>query len=170
MGGRPREVHAPPMATLATDTYTLRYLDGLAHVAGDPAAGETSTLEIAMPHGAMAPLHVHDEDEAVFVLEGRLSFYVGNDVVSVSAGDCFVAPRGLPHTYRVDSAEGARWQVVSTNGRYERFVETVGRPAGADALAGPAPFGLVEAVAVTAAAADNGIEILAPAGVLPSDL
>jgi quercetin dioxygenase-like cupin family protein len=160
------------MASLETGTRTLRYLDGLAYVRADGEAGETRVLEVAMPQGAMTPLHVHDEDETIFVLEGRMTFYVGVDVVSVSAGGCFVAPRGLPHTYRVDSAEGARWQVVTTHGRYERFVDTVAVSADADAdeLAAPAPFGVREAVAVTAAAARNGIEILAPAGVLPSDL
>ena len=159
------------MASLETGTRTLRYLDGLAYVRADGEAGETRVLEVAMPQGAMTPLHVHDEDETIFVLEGQMTFYVGVDVVSVSAGDCFVAPRGLPHTYRVDSPEGARWQVVTTHGRYERFVETVAvaGDADADALA-PAPFGVREAVAVTAAAARNGIEILAPAGGLPSDL
>ena len=170
MGGGSPRAHTRAMTTLATDTHTLRYLDGLAYLRADRVAGETAMLELAMPHGAMAPLHVHDEDETIFVLEGRVTFYVGNDVVAVSAGDCFVAARGLPHTYRVDSEEGARWQVVTTHGRYERFVETVGRPAVGEAPAAAAPFGIREAVAVTAAAARNGIEILAPAGVLPSDL
>ena len=108
------------MATLTTHTETSWFLGGTAriHAGRIESESETAVVEITMPHGAMAPLHVQDEDETIYVVEGEVTFYVGADVVSVAAGDCFVAPRGIPHTYRVDSEGGARWVVVTTAGRY----------------------------------------------------
>jgi mannose-6-phosphate isomerase-like protein (cupin superfamily) len=48
----------------------------------------------------VAPLHLHhDEDEAWYVLEGRLGFLVGEDEHVAEAGDAVVVPRGTPHTY-----------------------------------------------------------------------
>jgi hypothetical protein len=75
------------------------------------------------------------------------------------AGDSVFAPRGIPHTLRVDS--DARWLVTSTPAGFEAFVRAVGTP---DPASLPAP----EEVARTAA--QHGIEILGPPGMLPSEL
>jgi uncharacterized RmlC-like cupin family protein len=47
-----------------------------------------------------APLHVHhDDDEAWYVLEGRLKVRVGDDQFDVPAGAAIIGPHGLPHTF-----------------------------------------------------------------------
>lgn len=48
---------------------------------------------IAPPH-----LHLHD-DEAWYVLEGRLVVRVGDNEVEARAGSAVFVPRGTPHTY-----------------------------------------------------------------------
>src|SRR5579859_1527546 len=54
----------------------------------------------AGPPRLIAPFHVHyDDDEAWYVLEGKLVFQLGNQQVEASAGTAVFAPRGLPHTY-----------------------------------------------------------------------
>ena len=58
----------------------------------------------------MVPLHVHHEEDEVFhVLDGALELFVDGDRFVVEAGRMVVAPRGVPHAYRVSSAEPARW-------------------------------------------------------------
>jgi mannose-6-phosphate isomerase-like protein (cupin superfamily) len=48
----------------------------------------------------IAPLHVHhDEDEAWYVLEGRLGFRLGDDEVEAGAGEGVLAAAGTPHSY-----------------------------------------------------------------------
>ncbi len=159
------------MAAQTTQT-NLWFLDSLAtiRVSHDEAPGAVSAIELSLPHGAMPPLHVQDEEERVYVLDGRATFYVGGNVRHVRTGDSVVIPAGIAHTYRVDSARGARWLVLTVTGRFERFVRAVSRPAEADERP-PAngPLTLPEAVAVTKAAAQNGIEILAPSGTLPAE-
>ena len=64
-----------------------------------------------------------------------------------------LAPRGVPHTYRVGDAP-ARWLNVSMPSSFEQFVEDVAT------LDDQTPEAL-------AAAAERGIEILGPPGTMP---
>jgi mannose-6-phosphate isomerase-like protein (cupin superfamily) len=49
----------------------------------------------------IAPLHVHHEDdEAWYVLQGRLGFRLGDEAFEVGPGSAVMARRGTPHTWR----------------------------------------------------------------------
>jgi quercetin dioxygenase-like cupin family protein len=110
---------------------------------------------VEVPAGQMSPLHVHHaEDEGFYVIEGEARFYLPGRELTLRPGDFFLAPRGVPHTYRAGD-EGARWLVATTPAGFERFV------AGAAALEEPTPQ------AVAAVAAEYDIEILGPPGALP---
>jgi quercetin dioxygenase-like cupin family protein len=79
------------------------------------------------------PLHVHSrEDEAMYVLEGQIRFRVGDDEFVAGPGTWVWQPRGVPHTFRVES-EGARALVIFTPGGLERMLEEGGVPAGESA-------------------------------------
>lgn len=109
-------------------------------VSCEDGADGISILENTAPHGDSPPLHVHaGEDEAFYVLEGELRLAVDGDERVLGAGEAAVAPKGSRHSYRVESAEGARWLVTTTAGDFERFVRTISRPAEGDGL--PAPAG-----------------------------
>jgi mannose-6-phosphate isomerase-like protein (cupin superfamily) len=61
----------------------------------------------------VAPLHLHrSEDEAWYVLEGRLGFRVGDDEIVASAGDAVLVPRGTAHTYWNAGNDPARYLLV----------------------------------------------------------
>jgi mannose-6-phosphate isomerase-like protein (cupin superfamily) len=54
----------------------------------------------ASPPLWIAPLHLHhNDDEAWYVLEGRLCVKVGDDTVQAAAGAAVLVPKGTPHTY-----------------------------------------------------------------------
>ena len=153
------------MKTLGTQHNILWFLDGTARIR--VSEDGVSVVEVTMPRGAMPPLHAQDEDETVHVLDGSVTFYIGDETIDAEAGRTVVAPKGVPHTYRVAS-KTARWLVVTEPGRFESFVRAVSRPAALRGLPEPAAgVTIEEAVAFTAAAAANGVEILAPAGTLP---
>ena len=65
------------------------------------------------PGRPIAGLHLHrSDDEAWFVLEGRLGFQVGDEQREVSAGEAILVPRGTPHSFWNAAPEPARYLLV----------------------------------------------------------
>ena len=131
------------------------------HISGLQTDGAFALLESTGPAGDHTPLHVHHlDDEGFYVLDGQLTLWAGDDTQVLRAGDSILAPRGVPHTLRVDT--DARWLVTSTPAGFEAFVRAVGAPEPPSSL--PAPDELARV------AAQHAIEILGPPGMLPSEL
>ena len=127
------------------------------HISGAQTGGAFALLDSWAPAGDRTPLHVHrDVDEGFYVLEGELTLWVGDETHVLRAGEGLLAPKGIPHTIRVGEG-GARWLVASAPADFEAFVRAV-------AAAAPDPEEL------TRIAAEHGIDILGPPGMLPSDL
>lgn len=67
----------------------------------------------------IAPPHLHRvDDEAWYVLEGKLHIRVGPEVKEVGAGSALIVPRGTPHTYRNAGTEPVRYLLVMTPNIY----------------------------------------------------
>jgi hypothetical protein len=114
----------------------------------------------------MPPLHVHRrDDETFYVLEGELTLFVAGEQIVLGPGQAALAPRDVPHAYRVESEE-ARWLVITTPAGFDAFVREVAEPAPAEELP-PAgrPF---DPAVLGQAAAKVGIEILGAPGTLPA--
>jgi mannose-6-phosphate isomerase-like protein (cupin superfamily) len=140
--------------TPATATDELIFLGSRARIlATGDALGVVDMLEV--PAGSMPPLHVHHgSDECFYVLRGEATVFMPGVERTIRPGDFLLAPRGIPHTYRVGD-EPCHWLVVSQPAGFERFVEAVAR------LDEPGPERLA------AIAAEHDIEILGPPGTLP---
>jgi quercetin dioxygenase-like cupin family protein len=126
---------------------------------------ETATLiRSEEAAGGMPPLHVHhDHDELFYVVEGRLSLFLPEATVELGPGEAAFAPRGVPHTYRVE--EDAVTLVTTTSGAFGSFVREMSVPAADDGFAPPGA--LPGPAELTECAARHGIEILGPPGALP---
>lgn len=139
------------------------YFGGLMTVkAGGEHTGERFSLhEHLAPRGMATPLHVQPrEDEAFYVLEGDLTFFLDGEPLSIPAGGSAFVPRGTPHSFRVES-ETARYLVLNTPAGHERFFRAVGEPARELTLPPPADAP-PDMERMAAAAADAGFEILGP--------
>lgn len=129
------------------------------------AAGEDGicVVEHRMPYGDSPPLHVHrHEDEVFHVLEGRIRFVIDGKEWIAGAGETVIAPKGLPHTYRVESRDGARTLTVTRGSDFETMLRQASRPAERPELppqAEPTPEIIA---ALTRLCADNGIDIVGP--------
>ena len=146
----------------------LWFLDTLVrvHVDGDGSSGTLGLVESTARGGDMPPLHVHhNEDEAFYVLDGRMTLFVADrEPIELEAGQSVLAPKGVPHVYRVES-DRARWLVAVGPSGFDAFVREIAEPAEVDDLP---PAGRVHDVErVTVAASRHGIEILGPPGTLP---
>jgi quercetin dioxygenase-like cupin family protein len=104
----------------------------------DQTGGLLSTLEIIAPPGAAAPLHTHHaEDEGFLILEGEVTFQVGQETIEAKAGDWLFGPRDVPHAFTV-GPDGARMFWTLTPGGFDRFVVDASEPA--QALTPPPSF------------------------------
>jgi hypothetical protein len=117
-----------------------------------------------MPYVSSPPLHLHrTEDEVFHVLEGEFRVKLRDEEHRVGPGEILVAPKGVPHTYRVESAQGGRCLTITVRGDFERFVRAMSRPAQRPGLPVPAgPPSADDIAALKATAAQYGIEIVGP--------
>lgn len=120
-------------------------------------------LAFDSPPNEGPPTHVHhDEDEIFHVTEGAMLLRVGDKETLVTAGMTVVAPKGVPHVFRVVSPEGARGVAMTTGGGFEGLVRRLGRApahAGLPEFAVPTPEMQAE---LAKAAEENGISIVGP--------
>jgi mannose-6-phosphate isomerase-like protein (cupin superfamily) len=132
------------------------------------ADGEHSVLEMVAPAGDQPPLHVHnDSEEGFYLLEGEVTFWAGEVERRIGPGEFVLGPRGVPHTYRVEGESPARFIVTSSTGAFAAFVQAYGVPAERQEL----PKGVVVDVErLGRLAAEHGIELLGPPGMLPAHL
>ena len=99
--------------------------------------GQMTIVEITEAPGAEAPLHVHHrEDEGFWVLEGDVTFEVGDMTIEAQAGDYAFGPRDIPHRYTVGDT-GCRMLFICTPGGFEKLVTEMSEPAGSRTLPPP---------------------------------
>jgi len=114
--------------------------------------------EADMTKLAEPPLHVHHtEDEAWYVLSGKLTFHIGERTQEAPPGTFVFAPRNLPHWFTVDEEPARVLVFASPGGAFERIVEQTGVPA--DTATGPLP---PDPAAIAEPLRANGVEILGP--------
>jgi mannose-6-phosphate isomerase-like protein (cupin superfamily) len=68
---------------------------------GTLTGGRLAIIETELaPSLFSPPQHIHRSIEEIFyILEGELSFKVGEEVISASVGTQVLIPRGVPHTF-----------------------------------------------------------------------
>lgn len=94
----------------------------------EKTGGALGVVEVSFYRGFGPPLHVHHrEDEAFYVIEGEIRFRRGEEEFVGGPGSWVWGPRGVPHTFKVES-DGARALVVATPAGFERMFEVVGVP------------------------------------------
>ncbi|SDJ38273.1 cupin domain-containing protein [Nonomuraea jiangxiensis] len=97
-------------------------------VPGEATGRSMSVLMFDDAQGQAPPLHVHDgEDELWIVLDGEISFFVGDARHDLAAGQVAHGPRGVPHSYLVRSPR-SRMAVVYAPSGIEEWFRTNGSP------------------------------------------
>jgi mannose-6-phosphate isomerase-like protein (cupin superfamily) len=129
----------------------------------DASADGVAIAEHHLPHGDSPPLHVHHrEDEIFHVLEGVVRFRVGEQEVVAGPGHSLVGPKGVPHSFRVESPNGARMLTLTPGPDFEGLICDVSRPAGSASLPDPITPTPEMAAAIAEAAERRNITILGP--------
>ena len=129
-----------PVAVARDEGEARWWLGSLAVIKATAAntGGQLTIIEVTWPPHAEAPLHVHYwEDEGFWVLEGDVTFEVGDTTIEAHAGDYAFGPRNIPHRFTVGSA-GCRMLFILTPGGFEALVIAMSEPAGSRTLPPPA--------------------------------
>jgi quercetin dioxygenase-like cupin family protein len=123
-----------------------------------------SVLEHHAPVGHSPPLHIHHTEDEIFqVLSGDFRFQVGGQAHSLKSGAFLLTPKGVSHTFRVESAAGGRWLTVTTHTDFERFVRAVGQPAPrAELPPSPGPPTPAAAAHLAEVGSRYGIQLVGP--------
>lgn len=89
----------------------------------EESEGRVAIVELT--GGGYPPLHHHDFDETFYVLEGELTFQLGDDVFTRHAGELTFAPRGASHTYANLGGVLARALPVIAPAGFERYFDGI---------------------------------------------
>ena len=73
---------------------------------GEQAGGDWAVVEWRLRAGDEPPIHTHTrEDETLYVLEGAITAYVGDQRIDVEAGSYAALPKDVPHGLSVRGDE-----------------------------------------------------------------
>ena len=148
-------VHLPGAAELRWLGETFTYF----LATGEQTEGEFALVDEQAKRGESVPLHVHRDDvESFYVIEGEITFYLGDQPgVRAGPGSFVHIPGGTTHGFRIES-ETARYLILTTprHGDFYRAVTLPSRPGGLP------PLESVEGAQIKKAAQEYGIEFIGP--------
>jgi quercetin dioxygenase-like cupin family protein len=110
-------VHLPPGAGRR---YEMGRIDAVFKADGPETADRYSISEWWLePHTAGPGAHTHPEDDVFYVLDGTLSFLLGERWVDAPRGSFVLAPGGTPHDFENRTGERAGALNFSAPGGFE---------------------------------------------------
>lgn len=129
-------------------------------LSGDVVDGRLAIVEALATRAAEPPRHIHHrEDELWYVLDGQMTFQVGDTTLVAPAGAFAYAPKGVAHAFTID-VEPTRVLILATPSGFERFALELGVPADSDEM--PAGLTLPPPEVLGPVAARYDIEIVGP--------
>lgn len=96
-------------------------------VAAQQTEGRLFQMHSAEPRGAAPPVHTHQGDETLYVIDGDVSVFLGDERIEAGAGDFVLVPKGAEHTWLVRS-EHAELLVTLAPAGLEGFFTEFGTP------------------------------------------
>jgi quercetin dioxygenase-like cupin family protein len=109
------------------------WMGGLATIKAttEQTGGQYTLVEVLVPEFPMEEslLHVHHfEDEGFYILEGEMTFYVGEETIKARPGSYLFGPKDIPHAFSVDSGPARLLFILSPAGM-EGAIREMGEPA-----------------------------------------
>jgi quercetin dioxygenase-like cupin family protein len=126
---------------------------------GEDTNGKYALWEAIVPPGGGPPPHVHSrEEEGFFVLEGEITFQVGDQRYVASCGIFANMPVGTPHSFKNESGQPAKMLILIAPAGLEKMFFEVGVPLEPRAVVSPPPS-KEDIEKLVKAAARYGVEI-----------
>lgn len=166
--GNAHEVGAPYARRMDRESSVV-YMDCLFSVlaGSDDNGGRFGLIEMIAPRGREPSRHLHHtDDEGFYVLEGDVTFYVGDETYRASPGTFVFLPHGVPHSYFFES-DMVRMLSIIAPGGLEGHFQNASFSEPAESLTLPPPAGEPDPTILEMMAEDlasYGTEIVGPPG------
>ena len=96
---------------------------------GEDTNGKYALWEAVVPPGGGPPSHVHSrEEEGFYILEGEITFLVGEQRLVAGPGMFGNMPVGTPHAFKNESGQPARMLISVAPAGLEKMFFEVGQP------------------------------------------
>jgi quercetin dioxygenase-like cupin family protein len=134
----------------------------------DDTGGRFGLMEMLAPKGLEPSRHLHyHDDEGFYVLEGDVTFSIGEEIHEARPGTFVFLPQGVPHSYTFETDEVRMLGIVAPGGieqhfRDPRFAEPAEAPMLPPAATGPPDIAVLEKLAEDLAG--YGTEVVGPPG------
>jgi quercetin dioxygenase-like cupin family protein len=151
------------VARQAEEGKALWVLGGLYEVkaSGAETDGKLTVMQMTIPAGMGPPPHVHPGGEAVYVIEGRIRYHIGDDEIEGGPGSFFYVPEGVWENF--EPVEDVRLLVIyAPSAEIDEFFDEVGDPAEQREVPPPSDEP-PDVERIMAAAERHGMQIQAPA-------
>ena len=129
---------------------------------GEETDGKYATFEAIVPPGSGPPPHIHSrEEESFLVLEGEMTFQLGDERFVAGEGTFLNMPVGSLHSFKNQSDKTARLLISLAPAGLEKMFFEVGTPLTGDVKPAPPPSE-AEIKKLLEAAPRYGVEIKVP--------
>src|SRR3989337_1182257 len=99
-------------------------------LASEDTGGADSMAEGTSPPGGGTPPHIHhNEDEALYVVEGEVEMLLDDRTTRASAGSLAYVPKGTLHTFKNVGTSASGVAAILSPGGFEKFFLEAGEPA-----------------------------------------
>src|SRR6516165_2692197 len=96
---------------------------------GEDTNGKYALWEALVPPGGGPPPHVHSrEEEGFYILEGEITFTIGDKRLVATAGVFANLPVGTPHSFKNESNKPAKMLVSVAPAGLEKMFMEIGAP------------------------------------------
>jgi quercetin dioxygenase-like cupin family protein len=131
---------------------------------GEETNGKYAMWEAIVPPGGGPPLHVHSrEEEGFYILEGEITYQIGDKRLVATAGMFANMPVGTPHSFKNETNRTAKMLISVAPAGFENMLFEVGQPVPAGSTTVPPPT-KEEIDKLLAIAPKYGIEFKLPQG------
>ncbi len=150
-----------PVIRQAAEGRSIGVVGDLYHflATGAETGGRYATWEAIVPPGGGPPPHVHSrEDECFYVLEGEITFQIGDERRTAGPGTFVHMPIGTPHAFQNESDRTTRMLISVVPAGLEQMFFEVGQPVEPGSTTAP-PKSKEEIERLIALAPQYGIEL-----------
>jgi quercetin dioxygenase-like cupin family protein len=130
MTSEPREEppgeEASSYARRMTQESSVSYMDCLFSVlaGSEQTEGRFGLIEMVAPKGREPSRHLHHtDDEGFYVLEGELTFYVGERTYAAGPGTFAFLPHGVAHSYTFETDVVRMLSIIAPGGLERHFLD-----------------------------------------------